>query len=136
MSICCVCVCVCVCACVRACMRACVCACVHACVRVYMRVLSGPFWPSCTTEALTYSGELELTLDYTSNVTLRKDGVLEFRIDYNPPPSHLNSTLPAGVAYGLIWRVTYSENEQSVNRYISQVHMYIHLQSPSILLNR
>ena len=97
---------------------------VRVCVCV-MHVLSGPFCPSRTTVALTYSGELELTLDYTSNVTLRKDGVLEFRIDYYPPPSHLNSTLPAGVAYGLIWRVTYSEDKQTVNRYIPQVHTYI-----------
>ena len=99
-----------------------------------MHVLSGSFCPSRTTVALTYSGELELTLDYTSNVTLRKDGVLEFRIDYYPPPSHLNSTLPAGVAYGLIWRVTYSENRQIVNRYIPQVHTYI-FNLLSILLN-
>lgn len=79
--------------------------------------------PFCT-PAVSYSGTLELSMDYTSNVTLKEEGVLEFQISYLPPPPPsppLNSTLPLGVAYGLIWKVTYSEGAETVEQYISQV---------------
>ncbi len=87
----------------------------------------------------------ELTMDYTSNVTLKKEGVLEVHVNYVPPPPPSTSapsthfplppgvTLPtvpptpppssllSGVAYGLICKVTYSEGGQTHIRYISQV---------------
>ena len=83
----------------------------------------------------------KLTMDYTSNVTLKKEGVLEVQINYVPPPPSTThfplssgftlppgvtlppppSSLPSGVAYGLIWKVTYSERGQTLTRYISQV---------------
>ena len=63
-------------------------------------------------------------MDYTSNVTLKKEGVLEVQVNYvpptTPPPQLQPSSLPSGVAYGLIWKVTYSEGGQ-ITRYISQV---------------
>ena len=103
-------------------MCVCVCVCVRVRVRVYASTEQAPLRPSCTLTAITYSGEFALTLNYTSNVILKKDGVLEFRIDYSPPP--LNSTLAPGVAYGLIWQVTYNgshEDGRTVKRYIPQV---------------
>ena len=93
----------------------------------------------------------ELTMDYTSNVTLKKEGVLEVQVNYVPPPPPSTSapttpfslppgftlppgvtlptvpptpppsSLPSGVAYGLIWKVTYGEGGQTRTRYISQV---------------
>ena len=76
----------------------------------------------------------QLTMDYTSNLTLNKEGVLEVQINYVPPlppttpfPLPLGftlpppSSLPSGVAYGIIWKVTYSELGQTLTRYISQV---------------
>ena len=88
--------------------------------------------------AVTYPGLLdqpELTMDYTSNVTLRKEGVLEVQVNYVPPtpPPPLPFTpvpgftlppppsLPSGITYGLIWKVTYEEDGQNVDRYIPQV---------------
>ena len=103
----------------------------------------------------------ELTMDYTSNVTLKKEGVLEVQVNYVPPPppstsapttsaptTHFPlppgftpppgvtlptvpptpppSSLPSGVAYGLIWKVTYSEDGQTHTRYISQVDAAVH----------
>ena len=83
--------------------------------------------PFCT-PAVAYQGTLELSLDYTSNVTLKMDGVMEFQISYvpPPPPHPHNSTLPLELAYGLIWKVTYSEGGQTVEQYISQVHRQLH----------
>ena len=95
-------------------------------------------------------------MDYTSNVTLKKEGVLEVQVNYVPPPSPSTSppttpfslppgftlppgvtlptvpptpppsSLPSGVAYGLIWKVTYSEGGQMHTRYISQVDAAVH----------
>ena len=94
-------------------------------------------------------------MDYTSNVTLKKEGVLEVQVNYVPPPPPSTSaptisaptthfplpqgvTLPtvpptpppssllSGVAYGLIWKVTYSEGRQTRTRYISQVDAAVH----------
>ena len=81
-------------------------------------------------------------MDYTSNVTLKKEGVLDVQVNYVPPPPptihfplHLSvtlpptpppSSLPSGVAYGLIWKVTYSESGQTHTRYISQVDGAVH----------
>ena len=103
----------------------------------------------------------ELTIDYTSNVTMKTEGVLEVQVNYVPPPPPSTSapttsapttsftlptgftlppgftlptsvtpstvaptpppsSLPSGVAYGLIWKVTYGEGGQ-ITRYISQV---------------
>ena len=87
---------------------------------------------------MTYPGLLdrpELTMDYTSNVTLRKEGVLEVQVNYVPPtPLPLPPftpvpgftlppppSLPSGITYGLIWKVTYEEDGQNVDRYIPQV---------------
>ena len=81
----------------------------------------------------------ELSMDYTFNVTLKKEGVLEVQLNYVPPPPPpppppftpfpgftlppqlQPSSLPSGVAYGLIWKVTYGEGRQTRTRYISQV---------------
>ena len=89
----------------------------------------------------------ELTMDYTSNVTLKKEGVLEVQVNYVPPQPSTTSaptthfplppgftlpplppprSLPSGVAYGLIWKVTYSEGGQTRTRYISQVDAAVH----------
>ena len=100
-------------------------------------------------------------MDYTSNVTLKKEGVLEVQVNYVPPPQSPTSgpstsapttpfplpsgftlppgftlptvpptpppsSLPSGVAYGLIWKVTYSEGGQTRTRYISQVDGAVH----------
>ena len=86
-------------------------------------------------------------MDYTSNVTLKKEGVLEVQVNYVPPqppstsaptthftpypgfplpPTPPPSSLPSGVAYGLIWKVTYSEGGQMHTRYISQVVAAVH----------
>ena len=95
-------------------------------------------------------------MDYTSNVTLKKEGVLEVQVNYVPPPppstsppttpfslppgftlppgvtlptvppSPPSSSLQSGVAYGLIWKVTYSEGGQTRTRYISQVDAAVH----------
>ena len=69
-------------------------------------------------------------MDYTSNVTLKKEGVLEVQVNYVPPtttpPQLQPSSLPSGVAYGLIWKVTYSEDGQTHTRYISQVDAAVH----------
>ena len=114
-----------------------------------------PHWPSPRCTAVTYPNahqEMpELAMDYTSNVTLKKEGVLEVQVNYVPPPppstseptTHFPlppgftpppgvtlptvpptpppSSLPSGVAYGLIWKVTYSERGQTRTQYISQV---------------
>ena len=98
---------------------------------------SSPIFPTLHT-AVTYPTLLdrpELTMDYTSNVTLRKEGVLEVQVNYVPPtpPPPLPFTpvpgftlpsspsLPSGITYGLIWKVTYKEDGQNVDRYIPQV---------------
>ena len=77
----------------------------------------------------------ELTMDYTSNVTLKKEGVLEVQVNYIPPtttplpftlpPQLQPRSLPSGVTYGLIWKVTYGEGGQ-ITRYISQVDAAVH----------
>ena len=102
-----------------------------------------PHWPSLRCTAVTYPSPLqempELSMDYTFNVTLKKEGVLEVQLNYVPPPPPpppppftpfpgftlppqlQPSSLPSGVAYGLIWKVTYGEGRQTRTRYISQV---------------
>ena len=81
-------------------------------------------------------------------MTLKKEGVLEVQVNYVPPPPPstptpftlpLDFTFPpdyspppppassllSGVAYGLIWKVTYSEGGQRLSRYISQVQYWL-----------
>ena len=77
------------------------------------------------TYSVEYGGFLNVTFSSPENITLQKEGAMEYSVKYDIPPPGLGESAPLSgpllsqsKAYGLIWRVSLDNSEV---QYIPQV---------------